>query len=153
MNNILGYYLMPHPPIIIPTIGKGEEKKIQSTIDACNNIAKEINELKPETMVIITPHGTMFSDAIAISNESSIKGDLSKFREYDTHIEADVDIEFNDELLAECNSKNIPAAGVDKDILSRFNREYELDHGVMVPLYFINKYYKDYKLVHITTKY
>ncbi len=66
MNNILGYYLMPHPPIIIPTIGKGEEKKIQSTIDACNNIAKEINELKPETMVIITPHGTMFSDAIAI---------------------------------------------------------------------------------------
>ncbi len=27
MKNILGYYLMPHPPLIIPSIGKGEEKK------------------------------------------------------------------------------------------------------------------------------
>ena len=32
MKNILGYYLMPHPPLIIPSIGKGEEEKIQSTI-------------------------------------------------------------------------------------------------------------------------
>lgn len=27
MKNILGYYLMPHPPLIIQSIGKGEEKK------------------------------------------------------------------------------------------------------------------------------
>ena len=27
MKNILGYYLMPHPPLIIPSIGKGENTK------------------------------------------------------------------------------------------------------------------------------
>ena len=40
--NILRYYLMPHPPLIIPSIGKGEEKKIQNTINACESIGKEI---------------------------------------------------------------------------------------------------------------
>jgi len=27
MKNILGYYLTPYPQLIIPGIGKGEEKK------------------------------------------------------------------------------------------------------------------------------
>ena len=27
MKNILGYYLMPHPPLIIPSIGKGDRGK------------------------------------------------------------------------------------------------------------------------------
>ncbi len=52
MENILKYYLMPHPPLIIPTVGKGKEKTIQSTIDACNKIGEEISNLKPETVVI-----------------------------------------------------------------------------------------------------
>ena len=69
MENILRYYLMPHPPLIIPEVGRGQEKVIQKTIDACNKIGEEIGELKPETVVIITPHGTMFSDTLAISNE------------------------------------------------------------------------------------
>ena len=38
MKNILGYYLMPHPPLI----RKYEEKKIQNTINACESIGKEI---------------------------------------------------------------------------------------------------------------
>lgn len=150
MENILKYYLMPHPPLIIPTVGKGEEKTIQNTIDACNKIGEEISNLKPETVVIITPHGTMFSDAIAISNEEYIKGDFSQFRDFDTHIEGTIDKEFNEELINICERENISAAGVDSNLLSRFNRDYELDHGAMIPMYFINKYYKDYKIVHIT---
>ena len=31
MSKILGHYIMPHPPIIIPEIGRGEEEKILST--------------------------------------------------------------------------------------------------------------------------
>ena len=53
MKNILGNYLMPHPPLIIPTIGKGEEKAIQNTINSCEKIGKEIGDLKPEECVMI----------------------------------------------------------------------------------------------------
>ena len=92
----------------------------------------------------------MFSDAIAISNEEKIKGNLIKFRDFETNIELEIDKEFNDELLNLCKSENISAAGIDSNLLRRFNKDYELDHGTMVPMYFINKYYTDYKLVHIT---
>ena len=102
---------MPHPPLIIPSVGKGQEKVIQSTIDACNKVGEEISKLKPETVVIITPHGTMFSDALAISNEDYIKGDFTKFRDFDTYIEGRVDKKFNEELI--------------KEILNRQKREIE----------------------------
>ena len=92
----------------------------------------------------------MFSDAIAISNEEKIKGNLIKFRDFETNIELEIDKEFNDELLNLCKRENISAAGIDSNLLRRFNKNYELDHGTMVPMYFINKYYTDYKLVHIT---
>ena len=53
MNNILGYYLMPHPPIIIPDIGRGEEKKIEKTSVACEKIGREIADIKPDTIVTV----------------------------------------------------------------------------------------------------
>ena len=53
MNNIVGHYLMPHPPIIIPDIGKGEEGKIADTANSCNAIGKEISDLKPDTIILI----------------------------------------------------------------------------------------------------
>jgi len=150
MENISGYYLMPHPPIIIPDIGKGEEKKIEETSLACNKIGREVADIKPDTIIIITPHATMFSDAIAISDEEKISGDLSQFRCTNIKMDIPIDKEFNVKLGTACHVEGIPSVLVDSELLHRYNVNYELDHGSIVPLYFINKYYKDYKLVHIT---
>ena len=43
---IVAAFMVPHPPLIIPEIGKGSEKSIQDTIDAYERVAKEIEELK-----------------------------------------------------------------------------------------------------------
>lgn len=150
MENIEGFYLMPHPPIIIPDIGKGEEKKIEKTSLACNEIGREVADIKPETIIIITPHATMFSDAIAISDEERISGDLSQFRCSNIKMDIPIDKEFNIKLGTACHVEGIPSVLVDSNLLKKYKVSYELDHGTMVPLYFINKYYKDYKIVHIT---
>ena len=150
MENILGYYLMPHPPIIIPDIGKGEEKKIEETSLACNKIGREVADIKPDTIIIITPHATMFSDAISISDEERISGDLSQFRCTNIKMDIPIDKEFNVKLGTACHVEGIPSVLADSELLRRYNVNYELDHGSIVPLYFINKYYNDYKLVHIT---
>lgn len=150
MNNILGYYLMPHPPIIVPEVGKGEEKKIEKTFTACNEIGVEIVSLKPETIVIITPHGTMFSDAIAILDEDRITGDLRNFRANNVKMDIAIDREFNERLNNACQAEKIPAANVGAALLNKYDYKFELDHGAIVPLYFVNKYYNQYKIVHIT---
>jgi len=141
---------MPHPPIIIPDIGNGEEKKIKKTSDACNKIGAEIASLKPETIVVITPHATMFSDAIAISYEDRMVGDLSQFGCSTIRMDIAIDRAFNEKLNIACYLEGIPAAPVDAALLGDYNYTFELDHGTIVPLYFVNKYYSQYKLVHIT---
>ena len=36
---ILGAFMVPHPPIILPEVGRGEEKKIRATTDAYEAVA------------------------------------------------------------------------------------------------------------------
>lgn len=150
MENILRYYLMPHPPLIIPSIGEGGEFEIQRTIDACNCVGKEIQELKPETIVIVSPHGTKFSDAISISNGEKIRGNLKEFKDSQITIEKHIDRQFNQKLEEICKYDNIPVVLYDSNLLKKFHREYKLDYASIIPMYFIEKFYKNYKIVQIT---
>ena len=49
-------FMVPHPPLIIPDVGRGEEKKIQKTIDAYKKAAEAVGRLQPETIVLLSPH-------------------------------------------------------------------------------------------------
>ena len=76
---MLGYYLMPHPPIIINEIGQGRENEAINTLNACKSVVKKIDNLEPETIIIVSPHGTVFRDAIALVTSSKLKGHFGKF--------------------------------------------------------------------------
>ena len=92
----------------------------------------------------------MLHPTLAISNEESIQGNREQVMEFKTYMKIKIDKDFNKKFIDICEKENIPAALIDSNLLSRFNRTYELDHGSIVPLHFINKYYNNYKLVHIT---
>ncbi|MBZ9686504.1 AmmeMemoRadiSam system protein A [Clostridium estertheticum] len=150
MGKIIAYVTMPHPPIIIPEVGRGEEKKIKNTYDACARIGKEIAELKPEVIIVVTPHGTMFSDAIALSFENSISGSLKQFGALKVSMNFEIDMKLTEKIIDKANKNNIPTAKVTSSFLKKYGREYELDHGTIVPLYFVVNKYDSFKLVHIT---
>ena len=64
---ILAGFMVPHPPLAIPEIGRGQEKKIQKTIKAYHQIGQRIKELQPETIVLLSPHQVMYADYFHIS--------------------------------------------------------------------------------------
>ena len=76
MGKILAGYLFPHPPIIMKEIGRGEEKRAEKTVKGCERLAKDIKAKEPETIIVITPHGPLFVDAISISLGEDLKGIL-----------------------------------------------------------------------------
>ena len=39
---ISGAFMVPHPPLIIPEVGRGKERKIQDTIDAYHEVGIKI---------------------------------------------------------------------------------------------------------------
>ena len=56
---ITAAFMVPHPPMIIPEIGKGSEKQVSKTIEAYESVAVEIAKIKPETIIITSPHSIM----------------------------------------------------------------------------------------------
>lgn len=146
MGKILNYYLMPHPPIAVPEIGKGEEAKIQDTLNSCMEVGKEISRLKPDTIIVVTPHGPVFRDGMAMFKGSALRGSLTVEVKYNTELNE----ELTGSIIKKSEEYNVPVIGLDRAAARRYGIEYELDHGAMVPLYFVNKSYSSYKLVHIT---
>ena len=47
---------VPHPPLIIPEVGKGEQKGIQTTIDSYEAVMKKAASFQPELVIITSPH-------------------------------------------------------------------------------------------------
>ncbi len=135
-------FMVPHPPIIIPDIGKGEEKKIQKTIDAYHAVAREIGSLKPDTIVLMSPHQILYSDYFHISPGKSASGDMAQFRAPHVQMEVRYDTEFVEQICKLADAADFPAG-------TEGERDKRLDHGTMVPLYFVNQYLKDYRLVRI----
>ena len=150
MSNFLGYYIMPHAPILISKIGKGKELSVKKTYDACDFIAREISYSKPNVIIMITSHGIILNDAITISCEENIYGNFEKFRAPDIKFEEKIEVNLSNEILKEAKKQNISIIGTNSSLLKDNNLLYELDHGSMVPLSFINKYYEDYEIIHIS---
>jgi hypothetical protein len=148
--SINGFYLSPHPPIIIPEVGKGEENKIANTIDSLKKISRDIADKSPDTIIVITPHATMFRDALALTFSDSVDGSFKDFGAGDVSMKLPIDRELTDKIYQASISQRIPAVMADSSLLLRYHRSVVLDHGTMVPLYFVNKNYTNYKLVHIT---
>ena len=150
MGRISAFYAMPHPPIIIPEVGKGEERKIEDTSSACYKIAEEIASIQPDTIIIITSHGPLFRDAISLSYENVISGDLRNFAALQVKFNLNIDIALTEQIINYAQKENIQTVEITEDSAYQYGLKYELDHGSMVPLYFINKRFSDYKIVHIT---
>ena len=148
---IKGYYLMPHPPIMISAVGRGEEIKIEKTRTACFQVGAEIGAIGPETVVIISPHGVMFNDAIAFLSGKKVHGDLGKFQAKDTKMSVEIDEDLTKEIQNAISEQGIAAIGLNEKTIKRFGRSFELDHGAFIPLYHLNAYYSAYRLVHITS--
>lgn len=150
MGKILGSYLFPHPPIIIEDIGQGEEKKAGKTIEGVKALAKSIKDKAPNTIIVITPHGPLFTDAISITIEEELKGDFRKFGYWDIKLECKNDVNLAYRIIRNALRDGIQVAQVNMEFAKNNDVELDLDHGTIVPLYYVDREYKDYKIVHIT---
>ena len=77
---ILAAFIVPHPPLIVPQVGRGGEKEIEETAEAYTRVAREIAALQPDTIIISSPHAVMYSDWFHISPGRKAQGSFASFR-------------------------------------------------------------------------
>ena len=139
---ILAGFMVPHPPLIVPQVGRGGEKEIEETRAAYEQVAREIAALKPETIVISSPHAVMYADWFHISPGKGAQGSFASFRAPEVRFREEYDAE-----LAETVEKLAAKQGFPAGTLGE--KDKALDHGVMVPLWFVRQFWRDYKLLRV----
>lgn len=129
---IVGAVMVPHPPLIIPDVGHGEEKGIQATIDAYRRASEFVLSLHPDTIIISSPHSIMYRDYFHISPGNAAVGNFGQFRAPQVQISAVYDSALRDEICKAADSKGFPAGDLGE-------RDPSLDHATMIPLYFLQE--------------
>ena len=122
--------VVPHPPIILPEIGLGQEREIRQTTEAYREVARRIRKAKPETLVILSPHATSYADYFHISPGKKARGDFRRFGAKQVEVTA-----FYDEEFVTALEKNAKRAGVPAG--TKGEQDAALDHGTMIPLTFL----------------
>ena len=140
--SIVAAYMVPHPPMIIPEVGRGSESQITETIRAYQQAAGEIAALKPETVIISSPHATLYADYFHISPGEKAAGDFGRFRAPEVSFREKYDTALVRTICELADGQGFPAGTLGE-------RDRQLDHGTMVPLYFTEQKYRDFQLVRV----
>lgn len=138
--SIIASFIVPHPPLSIKEVGKGSENQIIKTINSYKNISKQISDIKPDTIIISSPHTKVYTDYFNVLSAPNLLGTMGNFGAPQVTFNEENDLELVEEIDKICKEENFKGGITDK-------KYYELDHGTMVPLYFIKEYYKDFKII------
>ena len=139
---IVAAYMVPHPPMIVPQVGRGSEKQITKTIRAYEAVAAGIAGIRPETIIVTSPHAVLYADYFHISPGEEATGDFGRFRAPEVRFAEKYDTELVKAICALAKGKDFPAGTLGE-------RDRRLDHGTMVPLYFIEQQYTGFRLVRV----
>lgn len=133
--------LLPHPPIVIEEIGGRELKKAEKTIKGFKKTAAEIAEFKDELdlIVFITPHGPVFRSTASLIIKDQLQGDFGDFGFPKLEFKEKSDTAFAEKLLQNTSEKNLALQSLRKKDLINYGIDQELDHGIMVPLNYLEE--------------
>lgn len=146
-------FLAPHPPLAVHEVGMGNERQIQSTLEGYDRMAEEIAAIRPDVIVFITPHGQAFRDALAILCADRLSGNFGMFGHGEVAMSKTVDKHLSERIQKGFKVDGVASVLMDEGTSKQYGAAQQLDHGVMVPMYFIDQKYREYRIVHITTSF
>ena len=120
--------IAPHPPIMVPEVGRESIAEVQASIDAMAEFTRRLIDSQAETVVLISPHAPLELDSFVAYEGPQVQADFSSFRAPQTRFQFDVDTELLNAICA--------AAGHDNYQVNLIADDH-LDHGTAVPLYFL----------------
>lgn len=150
MGGIIIGGIVPHPPIIIPQVGGGELKRVQQTVSAMQDFARRLKGAQPEALVIIGPHGPVFRDAVTLLGGESLEGTLANFGVPQVKIKQGCQRGLQGAILEEAGKEGLPVLELGEEDYSRYGLSQGIDHGALVPLYYLQEAGLQVPLVYIS---
>ena len=132
--------IIPHSPLLVPSIGREHHEQLSKTIGAIERIEKELYASFPETILIISPHGPVETEHFTLDLNKKYVCSLKEFGDFDTSIDCGPDMQLINDLKELLEDLEIPFM---------LRTEEVLDYGVVVPLANLTRQMKKVTIVPI----
>ncbi len=134
-----GGCIVPHPPLLIPDIGGRDREAVRSTHTAMEELSRRIAALRPETLVMISPHTPPYRDSFTIKAPPSLGGSFASFGHPQVRITKRNDLDLAAAVMHRAESEGLPLLSLQEGSSRWSDTSEELDHGLLVPLYFLDQ--------------
>jgi len=131
--------ICPHPPVIIPTIGKEGAAKVAKTAAAMEKLEHELYAAKPDVIVIISPHGDILDNSFSINLNKEFVADFENFGDWQTKLK----FGSNPGLVSKFKER------LEKALPVKLITKEKIDHGIGVPLYYLTAHLKNMPIIPI----
>lgn len=130
--SMLGAIITPHPPVLLPEVGGGREREIAATDRAMRTAAETVAAWQPDVIIVSSPHTILYRDYFHIAPGDGAVGDMGRFGAPEVRIQASYDTLLREEIIRRAEAESLHAGTLGQ-------RDPELDHGVLIPLYYLRK--------------
>ena len=129
---LLAAYAVPHPPLIVPAVGRGQEAEIADTVAAYQEVARRVAAHRPDVVVITSPHAPLYRDGFFISDTPEEAGSMAPFGQPQERIRVHIDTAFAEGVAERLERRAIPTGGAPRG-------HGDIDHATFVPLHFLGQ--------------
>lgn len=129
--------IVPHPPLLIPSIGKENLKQLNVTERAYLKLEEELYVSQPETIIIISPHGELREHSFTFNLCPEFKANFEEFGDMSTKLNLAGNVGLAHKI------KERTETGAPLQLASEPN----LDYGAAVPLYLLTRHLPKIKII------
>ena len=124
--------LMPHPPILVPEVGRGRENEARETLNGLGLLAESLRDRKPDVLLVLSPHQPYAPGALFLNSAGRAAGTLAPFGAPSVTIGLACPGE-----LRRAAADRLSALGA--RIREGSRPDLTSDQGTLVPLYFLRR--------------
>ena len=124
--------LMPHPPILVPEVGRGRENEARETLKGLELLAESLRDRRPDALLVLSPHQPYAPGALFLNSAGRAAGTLAPFGAPSVTIGIACPGE-----LYRAAADRLSALGT--RIREGSRPDLTSDQGTLVPLYFLRR--------------
>ena len=120
--------LLPHAPVLVPLVGGARSEEVAPTVAAMRRVAAACVQVRPDALVLVSPHSPRRRGAFGWWDGARLQGCLAQFRASRAAVDLAVDLDLRAAITAAAKLRGLAAWPIPPD---------SLDHGAVVPLWFL----------------
>lgn len=131
LDQIVFAGIAPHPPLLVPEVGGNRIGQVVNTQRALREFSRRLVDTNPETVVLISPHSPLDPRVFTARSTAELTGDFRDFYAPNVKLTFLNDLEMLDALELTAQTEGVE--------LRKLSRDNALDHGALVPLYYLHE--------------